>query len=71
MSFDRCKIHHVLWWRHGGRTDLANLLPLCAHHHSKVHAAGWVLTLDIMRNLTIAYPDGTVQATGPPGRRAA
>ena len=71
VSFDRCKIHHVLWWRHGGRTDLVNLLPLCVHHHSKVHAAGWVLTLDIMRNLTIAYPDGTVQATGPPGRRAA
>ena len=69
--FDRCKIHHVVWWRHGGRTDLCNLLPLCVLHHSKVHDAGWVITLDADRNLTIRYPDGTVQATGPPGRRAA
>ena len=69
--FDRCKIHHVRWWRRGGRTDLRNLLPLCVHHHSKVHDAGWVLSLDADRNLTVRYPDGTVRATGPPGRRAA
>ena len=69
--FDRCKIHHVHWWRHGGRTDLCNLLPLCAHHHSKVHDAGWAVTLDADRQLTVRYPDGTVQTTGPPGRRAA
>ena len=69
--FDRCKIHHVRWWRHGGRTDLDNLLPLCALHHSKVHSAGWVVMLGPDRQLTIRYPDGTVQATGPPRRRAA
>jgi hypothetical protein len=69
--FDRCKIHHVRWWRHGGCTDLWNLLPLCVHHHSKVHDGGWVITLDADRNLTVRYPDGTVQATGPPSRRAA
>ena len=33
--------------------------------------AGWVITLDTDGNLTVRYPDGTVQATGPPGRRAA
>ncbi|MGB8861419.1 MAG: HNH endonuclease signature motif containing protein [Ilumatobacteraceae bacterium] len=71
VRFDRCKVHHVRWWRHGGRTDLDNLLPLCVHHHSKVHAAGWVVTVGPDRQLTIRYPDGTVQATGPPGRRAA
>ncbi|MFI0527188.1 MAG: HNH endonuclease signature motif containing protein [Ilumatobacteraceae bacterium] len=69
--FDRCKIHHVRWWRHGGRTDLDNLLPLCALHHCKVHSAGWVVMLGPDRQLTIRYPDGTVQATGPPRRRAA
>jgi hypothetical protein len=69
--FERCKIHHVHWWRHGGRTDLANLLPLCVHHHSKVHHDGWVITLTADRQLTIRYPDGTVQTTGPPHRRAA
>ncbi len=71
VRYDRCKLHHVTWWRHGGRTDIANLLPLCAHHHTKVHDAGWNLTLGPNRELTIRFPDGTVQATGPPTRRAA
>jgi hypothetical protein len=69
--FDRCKIHHVVWWRHGGRTDLENLLPLCVHHHTKVHRDGWVITLGPGRMLTLRLPDGTVHNTGPPGRRAA
>jgi hypothetical protein len=29
VHFDRCHLHHIVWWRHDGRTDLANLLP-CA-----------------------------------------
>ncbi len=69
--FDRCKIHHVHWWRHGGRTDIANLLPLCVHHHTKVHSQGWVVILGLGRVLTLRLPDGTVHNTGPPGRRAA
>ena len=71
VSFDKCKIHHVRWWRHGGRTDLHNLLPICVRHHSKVHSAGWVVSLGDERQLTIRYPDGSVHATGPPCRRAA
>ena len=70
-SFDRCKIHHVVWWRHGARTDLENLLPLCVHHHTRVHRDGWVITLGAGRMLTLRLPDGTVHNTGPPGRRAA
>jgi hypothetical protein len=69
--YDRCKLHHVTWWRNGGRTDLDNLIPLCAHHHTKVHHAGWELTLGAHRELTIRFPDGTVRATGPPKRNAA
>ena len=69
--FERCKIHHVRWWRHGGRTDLENLLPLCVHHHTRVHRDGWVITLGPGRALTLRLPDGTVHNTGPPGRRAA
>jgi 5-methylcytosine-specific restriction endonuclease McrA len=71
VRYDRCKLHYVIWWRHGGRTDLENLIPLCSHHHSKVHDAGWVLTLGPQRALTITLPDGNVLATGPPRRRAA
>ncbi len=70
-QYDRCKLHHVIWWRHGGRTDLDNLLPLCSHHHHKIHDSGWELTLAPDRVLTIHYPDGTVRATGPPTIRAA
>jgi hypothetical protein len=71
IHYDRCKLHHVIWWRHGGRTDLDNLLPVCSRHHHKIHDAGWNITLGPNRELTIRYPDGTVQSTGPPGRRAA
>jgi hypothetical protein len=71
VRYDRCKLHHVVWWRHGGRTDLQNLLPACAHHHSKIHDGGWNISLGPNRELTIRFPDGTVHNTGPPDRRAA
>ena len=71
VRFDRCKLHHVEWWRNGGRTDLDNLLPICAQHHSKVHHAEWELTLGPNRELTIRFPDGTIHNTGPPSRKAA
>jgi hypothetical protein len=71
LHYDRCKLHHVIWWRHGGRTDLDNLLPVCSRHHHKIHDSGWEVTLGPNRELTIRYPDGTVQTTGPPTLRAA
>ena len=69
-SFDRCKIHHAHWWRHGGFTDLCNLLPLCVRHHHLVHEGGWQLTLAPDRSLTIRQPHGRVVTTGPPRRWA-
>ena len=71
VHYDRCKLHHVVWWRNGGRTDIGNLLPLCSAHHHAVHDAGWELLLDSHRELTIRFPDGSIQTTGPPSRRAA
>lgn len=71
VRFAHTKIHHVHWWRHGGLTDLDNLLPLCLKHHHLVHEGGWVLTLQADRTLTIKLPDGAVMSTGPPARRAA
>ena len=71
VRYSRCKLHHLTWWRHGGRTDLHNLLPLCAHHHTKVHDHSWNLTLGANRELTIRFPDGTIHNTSPPNRRAA
>jgi predicted restriction endonuclease len=60
----------VIWWRHGGLTDLDNLLPLCSRHHHKVHDDGWHLALGPERQLTVTFPDGSVKNTGPPSRRA-
>jgi hypothetical protein len=37
VPFHRCKIHHLVWWRHGGTTDLENLAPVCDHDHDRIH----------------------------------
>jgi hypothetical protein len=71
VHYDRCELHHIIWWRHGGRTDLANLIPLCTHHHHRVHDDEWQLALGPNRELTVKFPDGSVRNTGPPSRRAA
>ena len=66
-----CQPHHLCWWRHGGTSDLSNLLPLCSRHHHAVHEGGWQLVMHDDRSLTITYPDGSVQTTGPPGNQHA
>lgn len=71
VHYDRCRLHHIVWWRHGGRTDLDNLLPICTHHHTLLHQDGWEVELGPNRVLTITLPDGNVLASGPPKRRAA
>jgi hypothetical protein len=69
VTYDRCKLHHIIWWSNGGRTDLVNLLPVCSHHHTKIHHDGWIIELGPHRELTLTLPDGSVHTTGPPGRR--
>ena len=68
VRFDRCTIHHIHWWRHGGCTDLHNLIPLCSRHHHLVHDHGWQLVLGSRRELTVTTPSGRVMTTGPPRR---
>ena len=63
--FTRCEIHHLVPWEIGGRTDLANLLPLCARHHHLVHEQHWRLELAPDRELTIRQPDGAIFAVEP------
>ena len=41
---------------------------LCIPHHHAVHDRHWQLTLTPNRQLTITYPDGTTNRTGPPRR---
>lgn len=71
VRYSHTKLHHVVWWRHQGRTDLANLLPVCEQHHQKIHHSGWIVTLGTNRQLTISLPDGQIMTTGPPKRGAA
>jgi hypothetical protein len=71
VAYDRCKLHHIIWWRNDGRTDLDNLLPVCAVHHAKIHHDSWNITLGPNRELTLTLPDGTIHTTGPPTRRTA
>ena len=66
-----CEPHHIRWWRHWGKTDLNNLIPLCSKHHHAVHEGGWDMIMHPDRSLTITYPDGTIQTTGPPRRHKA
>ncbi|HUR15271.1 MAG TPA: DUF222 domain-containing protein [Mycobacteriales bacterium] len=51
--------HHVLFWRHGGSTDLANLVLLCSRHHTLLHAEGYQLVLDPDRTLHVRTQAGT------------
>jgi hypothetical protein len=71
VHYDRCTLHHIIWWRNGGRTDLDNLLPICTHHHTRLHDDGWQVRLGPHRELTITLADGTVLASPPPKRSAA
>ncbi|HEX7353590.1 MAG TPA: DUF222 domain-containing protein [Mycobacteriales bacterium] len=55
-----CRAHHIVHWADGGRTDLRNLLLVCARHHHAVHDGGWSVDL---------HADGTVRWTSPAGQR--
>ncbi|MFM7871757.1 MAG: DUF222 domain-containing protein, partial [Actinomycetota bacterium] len=46
VAYHHCQIHHIDYWENGGRTDLANMVPLCSQHHHAAHEGGWTLNLD-------------------------
>lgn len=64
------RLHHITWWRHGGRTDLENLVLICSFHHKLVHELGWTLVRDPANSVRWYRPDGTRYRVGPPGARA-
>ncbi len=39
-----CEAHHILWWEHGGTTDITNLVLLCPKCHTKIHKHSHTLT---------------------------
>ena len=55
-----CQAHHVIFWEHGGPTDIDNLVLLCSDcHHHRIHELG----ADLIR-----HPDGTYSLEPPPNR---
>ena len=69
VTFDACRIHHIIAWLRLGDTDIDNLLPLCESHHHMVHEGGWGLTMTPDRTATWTRPDGTHHHTGPTNDR--
>ena len=60
--------HHIVWWSQGGRTDLDNLLLICAFHHKLVHEYGWAVKRDGPDGAVRWFrPDGSRHRAGPPG----
>jgi hypothetical protein len=64
VGFDACRVHHVVWWRNHGKTDIENLVPLCEQHHHLVHEGGWQLTMTADRVATWTRPDGAHHHSG-------
>jgi hypothetical protein len=55
-----CEAHHLVWWDHGGGTDLGNLALICRHHHHLCHEGGWrVDRHPDTGQLRFCRPDGT------------
>lgn len=46
--------------------DLASLLPLCRHHHDRLHADAWQLQLRDDRSLVVRRHGEVIMTTGPP-----
>lgn len=57
--------HHIVWWRHGGRTDLDNLLLICSFHHRLVHEYGWSVERERDGGLMWRRPNGARYQPGP------
>ncbi|MCD2500070.1 HNH endonuclease signature motif containing protein [Microbacterium nymphoidis] len=56
----RTDIDHNRDWAHGGKTDVANLAPLCRRHHTLKTSAGWTI---------IPRPGGVLEFVTPLGYR--
>jgi hypothetical protein len=65
----RTEPHHLIEWEHGGDTDIGLLLPVCKHHHDRLHAEHWRLVLHHDRALVISKDGKVIMTTGPPAHQ--
>jgi hypothetical protein len=49
--------HHINAWQHGGKTDVADGILLCKHHHMLVHNNHWAIERD-RATYTAVSPNG-------------
>jgi len=72
--------HHLVHWRHGGRTDIGSLVSLCPFHHDRLHEGEFTVAGDPTRpdglTFTTRYgwplvPWATRAPTCPPDRAVA
>ncbi len=49
--FAWCEIHHPQAWSAGGRTSVANGVPLCGWHHRRAHDPAWTVTVGPRRQV--------------------
>jgi hypothetical protein len=61
------RAHHLVHWADGGRTDLANLVLICAAHHDSVHNHGWTVVMD-SRGRPVFSPPPTPPPEPPSGQ---
>jgi uncharacterized protein DUF222/HNH endonuclease len=57
--------HHIRHWAQGGRTDLANLIQLCSHHHRLVHEGGYSVERRGGGRVRFRRPDGQAVPVAP------
>ncbi|MBQ6642006.1 MAG: DUF222 domain-containing protein [Saccharopolyspora sp.] len=62
--------HHIRHWADGGHTALTNLVMLCAHHHTVIHAQHW--NIQLHQGRPVFTPPAWVDParTPRPGNRA-
>ena len=61
----RVDLHHIVYWSHGGRTDLDNLISLCPYHHMLVHERGYMIAAPPGGGFAFYRPDGTALPASP------
>ena len=61
----RTDLHHVEFWRNGGRTRLRNLVNLCKYHHMLIHKHGYMIATTAAGGFTFLAPDGTPLPPSP------
>jgi hypothetical protein len=67
VKYENTRLHHLVWWEHGGLTDLNILVPVFTRHHGMIHAGKLKLHIDDFGNIITTE----TMATGPPEQKTA